>query len=707
MSQIPISGSNYARDLVCRSVKKRRAAIAIRYQKYALVWAIRLLVYMDGFKQFHRAIMDEDAFFELAGIKPLERGYKPLDIKKALKERLPVLEARLPKNLGLLSENIMLMGNSLDLNDIEQKVLAFAVVLNNLKWFENCCDSIGALDTTMAQDAVATALSLDKSEVRNVFSQDGALIASGIMRLQAGNMDLKAKLQVLNIFCDVLFTEHQSADELLQPFFSTAVPSSLSRTDYPHAASEWLLVSDYLRAVEDNRLRGANILIHGVSGSGKTAFARAVSQELGLKLCEVSDKDMEGNPLEPNQRLGAYLLAQRALQRVRRQCILFDEVSDVFPEGSIELFGTRMKGARLNGKSWMNGLLENNPVPSFWLTNSIADIDIAHLRRYNLIFEMPKPNRSVRKNLLARFLNGLPVTDKWLSHVAENPHLMPATIAQASRVIRLINPKSPSETEAKLLQVMNGSLEAMGLNMPVTNNLASPIQYQIEYLNADTELTSVCDGLKRRGHGRLCLYGPPGTGKSAYAKHLAETLDRPLIIKRASELLSKYVGEAEKNVASTFKEAMQENAVLLIDEFDGILRDRGLSRYQHEVTLVNELLTQMEAFQGVFVCTTNLMDNVDSASLRRFDFKIKFDYLRLDQRLALIRQAIGKDNELPPSVSRQIAALETLTPGDVSVAVRQAELRGEPLSAETLTVVLEQECALKHRGSPRFLGFIG
>ena len=456
MSQIPISGSNYARDLVCRSVKKRRAGIDIRYQKFALVWAIRLLVNMGGYKQFHRAIMDEDAFFELAGIKPLERGYKPLDVKKALKGRLPILEARLPKNLGLLSENIMLMANTLDLNEIEQKVLAFAVVLNNLKWFENCCDSIGALDTTMAQDAVATALSLDKSEVRNVFSQDGALIASGIMRLQAGNMDLKAKLQVLNVFCDVLFTKHQSADELLQPFFNTAVPSSLSRTDYAaHAASEWLLVSDYLRAVEDNRLRGSNVLIHGISGSGKTAFARAVSKDLGIKLCEVSDKDMEGNPLEPNQRLGAYLLAQRALQRVRHQCILFDEVEDVFPEASIELFGTRMKGARLNGKSWMNGLLESNPVPTFWLTNSIEQIDVAHMRRFDLIIEMPKPSRSLRKNLLERYLNGLPVTDRWLSCVAENPHLTPASIERASKVIRLINPKCPSETETKLQQVLH------------------------------------------------------------------------------------------------------------------------------------------------------------------------------------------------------------------------------------------------------------
>ena len=249
----------------------------------------------------------------------------------------------------------------------------------------------------------------------------------------------------------------------------------------------------------------------------------------------------------------------------------------------------------------------------------------------------------------------------------------------------------------------------MGLNAPLAESQAMAVPYQIGFINADIDLTSVCDGLKRRGQGgRLCFYGPSGTGKTAFAKHLARALDRPLLIRRASDLLSKYFGEAEKNIASMFKEATQENAVLLLDEADSFLRDRGLSRYQHEVTQVNELLTQMEAFQGVFVVTSNHFGDMDSACLRRLDFKIYFNYLRLDQRLALIRQVSGEANELPQSLSRRIQALDTLTPGDVSVAVRQAELRGEPLSAETLTGVLEQECAIKRRGmSPQFLGFTG
>jgi len=707
MSQIPISGTNYARECTRRSVKNRRAPIAIRYQKYALVWALRLLVRMDGYKQFHRSVLDEEAFLELAGLKPFKRDYKPLDVKKVLKERLPTLENNLPKDLGLLSKNIRLMGTSLGLNETEQQVLAFAVVLNNLKWFEQCCDALGALDSNMAQEAVAIALNLDKVAVRNVFNQTGALIASGIMRLQGGNMDLKAKLQVLAIFNDVLFMQHENTDELLHPFFSTSVPSSLSRSDYMHAETEWALIATYLKAAISKGLRGVNILLYGVCGTGKTQLSRAVTYELGLKLCEVSSQDLEGNPLEASQRLGAYLLAQRVLQRTRGQCLLFDEVEDVFPESPMELFGMRIHGARIHSKSMMNHLLEDNPVPTFWLSNKIDQIDTAYIRRFDLVIEMPKPSRTLRKKLLGQYLDGLPVSDGLLCRIAENPHLMPATIERAAKVIRLINPISTSETDTKLQQVLHGSLAAMGLNAPLAESQAMAVPYQIDFINADTDLRNVGDGLKRRGQGRLCLYGPSGTGKSGFAKHLAETIDRPLLVKRASDLLSKYVGEAERNIASMFKEAMQENAVLLLDEADGFLRDRGLSRYQHEVTQVNELLTQMEAFQGVIVCTTNLMENMDAASLRRFDFKIRFGYMRPEQSIALFKQVTGDRAELSDTLARRVRALDNLTPGDFAVAKRQSVLQQNNLPAEVLADILEKESRLKSHDSHKFLGFTG
>ena len=150
-------------------------------------------------------------------------------------------------------------------------------------------------------------------------------------------------------------------------------------------------------------------------------------------------------------------------------------------------------------------------------------------------------------------------------------------------------------------------------------------------MNPDQNLQEVVQGLREYGDGRLCLYGPPGTGKTEFGHYLARQLDKPLLIKRASDLISKYVGETEINIAQMFYEATYDKAVLLLDEADSFLRDRREARQSWEVTQVNELLTQMERYEGVFVCSTNLMESLDAASLRRFDLKIKFDFLKQEQ----------------------------------------------------------------------------
>ena len=123
------------------------------------------------------------------------------------------------------------------------------------------------------------------------------------------------------------------------------------------------------------------------------------------------------------------------------------------------------------------------------------------------------------------------------------------------------------------------------------------------------------------------LFGAPGTGKTAFANHLAEQLGLPLLIKRASDILGKYVGQSERNIARMFSQAQKQGALLLLDEADSLLGDRRDARAHWEIIQVNEMLTQMERFDGIFICTSKLMDKLDAASLRRFDFKVKFDYL--------------------------------------------------------------------------------
>ncbi|NLY63701.1 MAG: AAA family ATPase [Alcaligenaceae bacterium] len=112
--------------------------------------------------------------------------------------------------------------------------------------------------------------------------------------------------------------------------------------------------------------------------------------------------------------------------------------------------------------------------------------------------------------------------------------------------------------------LVNATLEAQLHNpIPQRNNPSSlPETYDPAFICSNIKLELISTGLAKNGAGRLCLYGPPGTGKTAYGRWLAEQLDKPLILKRASDLISMWVGATEQNIVQAFREATHENAVL-------------------------------------------------------------------------------------------------------------------------------------------------
>lgn len=263
-------------------------------------------------------------------------------------------------------------------------------------------------------------------------------------------------------------------------------------------------------------------------------------------------------------------------------------------------------------------------------------------------------------------------------------------------------------------RVLQGSLEVLGLPPELKNpHQFSVSPYSLDFLNPSQDLAELTQGLKRKPTGRLCLYGPPGSGKTAFAHYIAEQVDKPLLQKHASDLLSMWVGETEKNIAKMFREAKEESAVLLLDEADSFLQDRRGAHHSWEVTQVNELLKQMEAFDGLIICSTNLMDSLDQAVLRRFDLKIQFGYLRPDQAWAMFVLALkgpNGDNPEPhisESVRVRLARLVSLTPGDFATVFRQARVLSKLYSSEQLLAALEEECRAKERSRKHIHGFVG
>ena len=246
-------------------------------------------------------------------------------------------------------------------------------------------------------------------------------------------------------------------------------------------------------------------------------------------------------------------------------------------------------------------------------------------------------------------------------------------------------------------QLKNADL-ALGNKADATGRL-SVTTYDLAMLNVESrfEVARIVAALKSRSHGSLCFYGPPGTGKTALAEHIARALGQPLLIKQASDLMSKYVGETEQQMAAMFREAELEKAVLLLDEADSFLQDRRGAQRTYEVTEVNEMLQGMERYAGIFICTTNLMESLDPAALRRFTFKIKFMPLTAKQRETMFttEALAGHAGLLTASLRQRLGQLAQLCPGDFAAVKRQTVILNAKLSADEFLAQLEAEHRIK------------
>jgi hypothetical protein len=207
----------------------------------------------------------------------------------------------------------------------------------------------------------------------------------------------------------------------------------------------------------------------------------------------------------------------------------------------------------------------------------------------------------------------------------------------------------------------------------------------------------------------LLFYGPPGTGKSALARHIADCLDREVICKRLSDLQSMWVGEGEKNIRRAFEEAESEEAVLVIDEADSVLFSRDRARRSWEISFTNEFLTAMEHFRGILICTTNRMTDLDQASIRRFNRKIKFCCLTAEGNTIFYDRVLGGLVKTPIGAGEASALkmMGNLVPGDFkNVRDRFAFQPPEELSHMVLVEALSEESRLKEvHAQRRSIGF--
>ncbi|MFD1891664.1 ATP-binding protein [Ottowia beijingensis] len=653
----------------------------------------------------------------------------PKDLLALLASTGQWLNHALKKQSTLVEKNIDALSNLLQLNKAERALLLYGTLARYQRDLRSILVEFKVNNAPEAYAAIATIAGVTAAEVGEALRAGGRLERIGLVEnliSEHSITDLADLMKVSEKLPPVLMREYRDRAELMAVFTRPAARSELKSSDFEFVGDDVQVLVHLLRKAQATKAQGVNVLLYGPPGTGKTELAKVVAAEAGLDLFEVEYADRDGNSLSGRDRYRSMQIAQVFLKGSQEAALLFDEVEDVFPPISVDAAGLMARaeqqampagmGHSVSGKAWVNQILESNPVPTIWVTNRIEQIDPAFRRRFAYHLELKSPPPGAREQLIRKSLADVAVSDEFVAKLTERKGLTPAQIRTAVRFADLAHVgevPGGEAFEALIERQLKNSDAALGrkADTGTSKGLRQVTTYDLGMLNVESrfEIPRIVEALKARGHGALCFYGAPGTGKTALGEYIAQQMDQPLIIKQASDLVSKYVGETEQNMAAMFEEATQEKAVLLLDEADSFLLDRRGAQRSYEVTEVNEMLQQMERHHGVFICTTNLLDRIDQAALRRFTFKIKFKPLTAEQRERMfVTEALkGDANALTDEVRRRLAKLEQLAPGDFAAVKRQTDILAAEFTVEEFLEQLEAEHRIKPEvREQRSMGFV-
>lgn len=587
------------------------------------------------------------------------------------------------------------LARRIGLSPAESLILEFTLQLHQEQLLDDTADYLGAMTSAKVYRALAAVLDLTEDDVRFALEPLSVLTKTGLVNLETnGAYTLRNKLEPFSpTFYERLSAGETDPARLLGGMISRCEPAHLKFEDYQHIPAINVMRQWLHYAFQSSRI-GVNILIYGQPGTGKSQLCRLLAEELNSEIYEVTSENETARPINGSRRLRAWRAAQRFLGG-EKALILLDEAEDVFSESQ----GSLTTAPQPVPKAWVNRLLEENRVPTLWVSNEIREMDPAYIRRFDIVLELTAPPRVQRETIL-REACGATLSNNDISQLANIPYLAPAVVNRAGTILHSIKDNLDEERHTHYLMfLINSTLKAQGhLPIKLKTKVKSSEFYNMAFINSDCPLGEIAASLSPADSARFCLYGPPGTGKTAWAYWLAEQLKLPVIEKKASQLFGRHVGESEQNIAAAFEQARRDNAVLLIDEVDSFLTAREECRQSWEISCVNEMLSQIEHFDGIFITTTNRFDVLDAAALRRFDLKIRFNFMCDNQAIALLNLYCKqlKLGEPSPSAINELARLSLLTPGDFSVVSRQHAFK--PLtSANAFVTALKAECRVKKR----------
>ena len=468
--------------------------------------------------------------------------------------------------------------------------------------------------------------------------------------------------------------------------------------------------------------RGTLFLFTGPPGTGKTSTAHAIAHRLGKRLLNVDIPTFVGHAEALRFLPGLFREA-----RLHNALLFFDECEALF-------------ASRRHGNELMTLLLtelERFEGVAVLATNLADKLDEALDRRVLVRVDFPKPDAIARERIWRMLLPpravlhaDVDIRALALRHdiaggyiknallnaiagsVAEGAALSCAPVlthALLDRAARDQSRRPASNEDGPALQAPLSTLADVYLP-PREKRLVDEIVAAASTRRTVFERWGIA-ARQTGGRGVVALFhGEPGTGKTFCAEAIAGELGRPLRRVTLPSVLSKWVGEAERSLARFFAEAAKDEAVLLLDEIDGLLMQRGEARAsRHDDSIVNTLLDLLDRHEGVVILCTNRPDVLDKALGRRIGWTVEFPAPDVAGRLAIWRSLVplaatgGQELDL-----RGLAHRYRLSGGRIRNAVIRAASRaassGSDLNLAALEAAAQEENANGEQSTTQMYG---